>query len=306
MRAKLKALRASPAGKFAGNLYGRYRSSQLPILAAALAFYAAFSLGPLLLLLAGGLGYLLRQRPGIAEPYQEALVAMIAQVMPLQDEEQRTALVEQSFQALLSLLQEGALLRSLVSLVILVWASTNFFASLQFALELIFDSPRPRGFWRKRFVAVLLVLTVAVVIFFEIVGGVLVDYLRQLLDLLQQVLDDRNAAYQVDRPGLAGGLNALARAIIATSVFTLCFRYLPRHSSTWLGALLGGMFSTASLLVMRELVVLTFNVERFNLIYGVITSLVFVLLWLYLALLLVLFGALLAAEVSSRIRRPAG
>ena len=50
---------------------------------------------------------------------------------------------------------------------------------------------------------------------------------------------------------------------------------------------------------------ITFNAERFNLVYGVITSLLAILLWLYLALLLALVGAVVAAEVSSRMQSAA-
>src|SRR5690606_12473158 len=51
-------------------LYRRYNESRLQMLAAALAYYAAFSLGPLLLLLAGWLAVFLRNRPEIASEYR--------------------------------------------------------------------------------------------------------------------------------------------------------------------------------------------------------------------------------------------
>ena len=82
--------------------------------------------------------------------------------------------------------------------------------------------------------------------------------------------------------------------------------FLPRRSSSWVGALSGALTSTLGIVVMRALLRVFFNAERFNLIYGVITSLVAILLWLYLALLLTLVGAALAAEVSASIRRSHG
>jgi membrane protein len=305
MRGRLPSWLKGSAWPFLLSLYQRFSASKLTLLAAALAFYAAFSLGPLLLLLAGGLGYLLQNRPELAAQYQEALVNLVTQVMPLQDERARVELVEESFRALLLLLQEGALLRGALSLLVLLWASSNFFASLQLALEVVFASPSPRVFWRKRLVALLLVLIVVVVIGFEVVGGILVSYLQQLVLLLERFLEGFNLPDAPALPFPELALSELLRAAIAALAFTLCFKYLPRRSSTWPGAVTGALFATLSILLVRELFRRAFNLERFNLIFGVITSLLFVLFWLYFAMLLFLVGALLAAEISARQRRGA-
>jgi uncharacterized BrkB/YihY/UPF0761 family membrane protein len=65
----------------------------------------------------------------------------------------------------------------------------------------------------------------------------------------------------------------------------------------------GAVASTFSLLVMRQLLVASFSVERANLVYGAVTGVVVLLLWLYFALLLFLMGAVVAAEVAHARRR---
>jgi membrane protein len=87
------------------------------------------------------------------------------------------------------------------------------------------------------------------------------------------------------------------------SVFAVAFRYLPRFGSDWVGAWVGAVASTFSLLVMRQLLVASFSVERANLVYGAVTGVVVLLLWLYFALLLFLMGAVVAAEVAHARRR---
>src|SRR5690606_25879152 len=181
--------------------------------------------------------------------------------------------------------------------------SGNFFTSLQHALDVIFEVPKVRAFWRKRLIAVLLVASVALVVAIEVVGGVAYSGLRQLGQSLTTWLSANGVAL----PDTPISLEPLAdvkilRLVAGVSAFTVAFRFLPRRSSTWLGALIGGLVSTLGIAVMRSLLVVTFNAERFNLIYGVITSLLAILLWLYLALLLALVGALVAAEVSSRMQ----
>jgi membrane protein len=283
---------------FGRRLVRRFQDVRLQMLAAALAYYATFSLGPLLLLFAGWLGVLLRTNPELAAQYRRALDDLLSQALPLQ---QNTAgLVSHSFDAVLQELNQGALLRSALSFLVLVWASGNFFTSLQQALEVVFDVPRVRGFWRKRLVAVLLVLSVALVIAVEVVGGVLISGLNEFSRVLAQWL----AGFNIHVPGLPVGARSgfavgAARTLVAVLAFTLTFRYLPREKSSWAGALLGALVSAFGVLLVRQALLLTFNAERFNVVYGFITSLVALLLWLYLALMLFLVGALVAAELSA-------
>ena len=298
MKAKLETLTGHPAWRFGERLFQRFNDSRLPLLAAALAYYAAFSLGPLLLLLTGGVGFLLRSRPDLAADARLALINLVAQITPPQNDQVQTQLIEGSFKALEQLLVEGALVRSVVSLLILIWASSNFFSSLQLALELIFASPHPRNFWRKRLVAILLIFTAVMVILVEVIGGLFFAYLDQLVVLLNNLFTTLNVPAYLSLPELGGFLVTSLRVLITVGAFIFCFRFLPRRSSSWTGAVIGALFSAVSILVMREFLVSVFNLERFNLIYGVVTSLLVVLLWLYFAVLLFLVGALLAAEIS--------
>lgn len=288
----------SPWLSFARRLYDRVQTTRLQLLAAALAYYAAFSLGPLLLLLAGWLAVLLRTRPELAAPYRQALVDLLGQLLPLQTD--ASGLVAQSFGTVVAELNRGALLRSVLSFLVLVWASGNFFTSLQLALEVIFDVPEARAFWRKRLVAMLLVVSVALVIAVEVVGGALASALTEVSRVVVEWLARRNVPLpSVPWPFASGVGVQVARLVVAATAFTLTFRFLPRRRSTWLGALIGAVVSTGGILVVRWGLLLTFNPERFNLVYGVITSLVALLLWLYLALLLFLVGATVAAEISA-------
>lgn len=271
------------------------------MLAAALAYYAAFSLGPILLLFAGWLGVFLQRRPELASQYRDALTDLLAELLPLQVD--AADLVARSFDLVVGELSQGALLSSIASLLVLVWASGNFFTSLQHALEVIFEVSEARAFWRKRLIAMLLVASVALVVAVEVVGGFAYSGLRQVGESLGAWLSSRGIALP-DTPTFFEPFADIRvlRLVAGISAFTFAFRYLPRGSSTWLGALTGGLVSALGITVMRSLLVITFNAERFNLVYGVITSLLAILLWLYLALLLALVGAVVAAEVSSRMQ----
>lgn len=295
---RLGELRKTSAWSFGVRLVRRFRSSYLTMLAASLAYYAAFSLGPLLLLLGGWLGVVLQARPDLADRYRQGLTDLVGQLMPLQ--ENSPELVARNFDLIITQLSEGTLLRTVFSLLVLVWAASGFFTSLQLALEVIFDVSETRGFVRRRLVAFLLVIAVALVIAVEIVGGALISSLARLSELLTALLQ----LPEIDAPGLTPGWFTEASTValrlgLAAVAFTLAFRFLPRRSSSWVGAIAGGSFSAVAIALTRGLLVFTFDIDRFNVIYGVITSLVVTLLWLYLALLMFLIGALLTAEISA-------
>ncbi|TVR95206.1 MAG: hypothetical protein EA416_02285 [Trueperaceae bacterium] len=295
MRDLAEAAARHPAGVFVQALHRRYRDSNVAMLAAALAYYAAFSLGPLLLLLGGWLGLVLRDRPELAEPFREALETLVVQVFPLTED--AAMLVQQSVDTIVQQLGEGALLRSLVSLLVLLWAASNFFASLQLALERIFAVQIQRGFWRNRLVALLLVFAVAAFVAVEVVGATIGDAAGQLWSSASA----RLAAFGVFLPQWhLPAVFSPVRLAVGVGVLTLAFRWLPRQHSDWSSALVAGVFGALALAALRQALVIGFSVERINLIYGVVTGVVVLLLWLYLAMLVVLVAATLAAELARR------
>lgn len=295
----LAKARQSTVGKFSARLIRRFRATHVPMLAAALAYYAAFSLGPLLLLLGGWLGVFLRTRPDLANHYQTVIHELVNQVLPLQ--ENGAELIAQSFDLIVGQLSEGAILRSVVSLVILIWAASGFFTSLQVALEVIFDVEKMRGFLHRRAVALGLVVIVALVIAIDIIGVAAISSISRLT----QVFTENVPVPQVPpQPFLPAWLESvLLSSGVTALVFTLTFRFLPKGGSTWGAALTGALVSSVSMALVRWVLVSTFDVDRLNLIYGVITGLVVTLLWLYLGLLLFLIGALVSAEMTSTQRR---
>lgn len=300
LRERYAAWTRTPTGRFVVGATRRYGRARVPLLAAALAYYAAFALGPLLLLLGGWLALALRARPELAAPYRDALVDLIGQLLPLEVDPQ--ALVDTSFQAIVGQLDEGAVLRSALSIVVLLWASSNFLASMQVALELVFDVRSPRGFLGKRAVGLLLVVAAAAFVAVEVIGGALGGAAVRAWSQVRDAL----GVYDVAVPDVQLPVAFdLLRATAMTAVFALAFRYLPRRGSDFVGAWIGAAACTVGLLALRQLLVASFSVERVNLVYGAVTGVVVLLLWLYVALLVVLLGAIVAAEVARARRRHA-
>jgi membrane protein len=301
MEAWLKTISEQPWIGFFIRLYQRYERSETAVLASALAYYAAFSLGPLLILLTGIAAVLLRRQPAVLNRYQAALTDLVQTLLPVQ--ENAELLAQQSLDLILDQLSQGTFLRSLISAGILLWASSNFFTFLQLALERIFSVPHIRAYWRKRLLAFLLVVGVTLIIATQIIGSILLRPLIQLWVFITDSLNQISPTFPTVQPPSRDLFIEGLQLAIAIVVYTLCFRYLPRDSSRWLGAFIGALVSTTGIVMTRYFLATLFNFERFNLIYGIVTSLLIVLFWLYLAIFMFLMGANVAAELSHKKER---
>ncbi|CAN5555370.1 YhjD/YihY/BrkB family envelope integrity protein [soil metagenome] len=295
------ALKKTEVGQFMSCLVRRYGASRPPILAAALAYYASFSLGPLLVLFAGGIGVFLRNRPDLSEQASVAITTLLSQMLPL--EESTDILAQQGYEALEHILLDGAFFTVVFSVLVLIWAGSNFFTSLQLALEVIFESKSMRPFWRQRIIGLLLVLSVGLVISFEAISSIVLTNVEQGLEALQRSLAgfDIHPLPAIDEINLpsgvfSGGLGGL----LTTAIYALSFRYMPHRGASWLSSCLGALFAVIMTVIARQLVLTFLDRDQFNIIYGVITTLMLLLLWLYLSLLLYLLGAVIAAEIDHR------
>jgi membrane protein len=298
VRNHLRVWRRSRAFAFAAGLYRRFNDANVALLSAGLTFYAAFSLGPLLLLLGGWLAVALRGQPEAFAPYREALTDLVTQVIPVTED--ADALIQTSIDLILAQLADGAVMRMIFSVIVLLWASSSFFTSLQHALEVIFEVRRGRPYLRKRLVALLLLLAVVVLLVVEVIGSVLGELVSEALQTVRLWAESVDLALPEPAPPV--GFSPL-RLLATASIFTLCFRLLPRGRGDWVAAAIGGTLSTIALVVIRQILMATFSLDRFNLVYGVITGVVVLLMWLYLTMLGFLLGAVLAAEIAAWRRR---
>ncbi|RIH76618.1 YhjD/YihY/BrkB family envelope integrity protein [Meiothermus hypogaeus] len=114
---------------FLGQVYQLYTRSHIPFFSAALAYYALFSLMPLLILLAGIFGFVLSGNEDLRNAVLVRLVELVVLLFPTQPDLAQT---------LVNFLTRGAFPLTFASLLILLWASSNFFAALAYALGIIF------------------------------------------------------------------------------------------------------------------------------------------------------------------------
>ena len=242
-------------------------------LAAALAYYAIFSIAPLLLI-AIHIASLFIDRGAAVKSLTGEFGNVIGPA--------GSGAIQQMLEAAGTGQPEGW--AGLVGIVVLLFAAAGFVGSLQAALDKIWDAPsRPGGLWgfvRSKFLSFSLVLAAA------------------FLLLISLVLSSAVTAFSgtlADQFGLAEGVvNIVVVAInfvMTALVFTLIFKYVPTVFVAWRAALGAGLFTAVLFSLGRFALAWYLGREAQASAYGAATSLVLLLVWVYYSAQILFLGA---------------
>ena len=239
--------------------------------AASLAYYALFSIFPLILLsvtlISGLLGRTLAE---------EQVLQVIQSFFPADT----VSLIEDN--VLRALEQRQSF--SIVALIGLAWSALSMFSNLTVAIDNIFHPTRWRPLWHKRLLALLMVIVLAVLLLASLFTSVGIRIINMLL------LDRENTTMWVINVFLPLGLNM--------TIFALLFRHVPRVTvrwdAIWPAAVLGGVgWEAAQSLFVWYLD----NFGNYSVIYGSLGTVIILLLWIFLSSAILL----LAAEICNAL-----
>jgi membrane protein len=266
------------------NVKDEVENDRIGLIAAAVAYYALFSIFPLLIATVSIYGI-------FADPIDVAKqIQAMAQFVP------RDAL-RVIDQELMSIVQNssGTLgFGAAVSILITLWTASKGTKVLMEAMNIAYGEKEKRGFFRFNVTAVLLTLG-AVVTTVLAVGSIAV--LPPIMDLI----------------GFGGLTNLLIRVLrwpVLLLLFlcglAILYRYGPSREQLklrWMS--LGGFVTT--LMILLASVGFAFYVEKYgayNKTYGSLAGVVVLLLWFYLVSYAVLLGVELNAEIDQARSRP--
>lgn len=248
-----------------------FGGGEVPIRAAALAFYTLVSIFPLVLFL-----FFLANNGIEVDGARETLSSNLNQVVP-----QVAAPIEDAAEA--GLRARGPI--GLLSALGLLWSASGMFNVLSLTMNRIWGAV-PRSFWRRRAVALFSVLLIVGLFLVSIALSALATWL---------------ALPEVGRPGWVW-LNRLLGMGFAVLVFALVYRSLPNRKvdlgAAFSGALVGALLWEAAKLVFGWFVASGLN--RYGMIYGSLASVIVLVIWLYLTAFSLYFGAAFGAVIEKR------
>lgn len=239
-------------------------------LAASLAYYTIFAIAPLLVIAIF--------IAGILWGHDAAQRQVHAQMKDFVGEPTARAVQDMVRNAS----QTGSgLWATIIGVALLVYASTNVFASLQDSLNTIWEvKPDPHASWwatfRNRVFSFAMVLVIGFLLLVSLV-------ISTVLSALINFIGGSGWFWQ--------GINFLVFIPIAALLFAMIFKYLPdviiRWSDVWIGA---GV--TAVLFAVGKLAIgLYLGQSSVTSVYGAAGSLVVLLIWVYYSALILFFGA---------------
>jgi membrane protein len=258
---------------------------------AALAFYCAFSLAPLLVILL--------TIAGLVVGTQTAYVQVGAQLTALFG----PATAKTILGAVKSSQQMQGLVSTVVSVVTLLIGASTVLAALDAALEKIWRSETLvrsgiRGWVRTRLLSFGFILTLGFLLLISLT-------ISTGLANLRERIAERYAALV----GLIGALDFVTGLVLVSALFALIYRYMPARRIAWKTVIAGGVLTAVLFNLGRWGIGLYLAHSTQPSAYGAAASFAALLLWLYYTAQIFLFGAEFTACMaglrdSQRVERP--
>ncbi len=265
-------------------------------IAAALAYYAIFSLSPLLIIVSLALGLVMDPRTlesGLASNLQATLG-------------------QQAAQLIVSLLQHNSkttdVIGTIVWFSIVIWGATGMFAQLQNALNRIWEVKAKPGrsplvFVKDRFLSFGIVVLAAVALLAIMVLDTALSSLAQRGMLtVTQVMTMADTSQAVGLFTNAAPLSPISVAVvhvlqvvltvaISSALIAVIFRVLPDVDIAWEDVAVGSIFTALLLAVGQFAVGIYLSHANIGSVFGAAGSLTVILVWVYYSAQILLFGA---------------
>jgi membrane protein len=243
-------------------------------LAAALAFYSALSIAPIVLLLVWAGAFL-------GEGTKNQLTGQARQIAGPAAGDAIETVIENA--------QERPDLRSIagaVSIISVIVAATGVFAQLQFSMNRIWDvQPKPKSgaissWLKKRLVSLLMIL---------VIGALLVVSLG--LGAVLSAAAAAGSSLVASKTLVPALLNAAISVVIFTLFFAAIYKFLPDTQISWRATWAGAVLTAILFTIGRWLVGLYLAHSTTGSAYGAAGSLLVLLVWIYYSSLILFFGA---------------
>ena len=265
----------------------RWNADRAPRLAAALAYYATFSLAPLALVTIWIAGRIFGDATA-----QRYLIDLIVQNFGADS----ASFVQEMIGSVYR--NSASPLFGFIAVIGLLFGATGLFFGMQDALNTVWNVPPdpPRNVWRS----VLGIFQDRALSFVMVLasGGILtvslaISTLLTVLDPLLRVLQPQSAA-------LLNIIDLLISFAIVTILFAVIYRILPETHVTWRNVWLGALSGALLFTVGKFALSLYLTYSNIRTVFGAASSFVVVLIWIYYSAQIFLYGAEVCRVVADR------
>lgn len=266
-----------------------WNQDQAPRLGAALAYYATFSLAPLLIIAVA--------ISGLVFGREAATGQIVGQIQGLVGQD--AAATIESMVAKSSEPTTGVI-ASIIGLIVLLFGASGVFGELQQSLNAIWDiEPKPDRGWlagvKDKFFSFSMVLGTG---FLLLISLVISAGLTAMGNFITGLLPGWDLIAQI--------INFFISLAIITALFALIFKFVPDAEIAWSDVWIGAAVTALLFTIGKALISFYIGYSSLSSTYGAAASLAVILLWVYYSAQILFFGAeftqVYANTYGSRIR----
>lgn len=258
--------------------FDQWNADRMATIAAALAYYAIFSLAPLLIIAIAIAGAVLGEETARTE-----VIGQLASTVGEEGADAVASLIDNTT-------RPGAgLLATLIGVAALVLGAAGIFNQLRTAFIIIWDIVPPpdlnglQSFLRAvrdQFLSVLMVLVTGLLL---IASLILSAVLSGAINFLSGYVAALASIWQT--------VNVLVSVLLLTVIFGAAYRYFPRLRLKWTDVLPAAILAATFFTIGRSLIGLYLGQSTISSTYGAAGSLIAVLVWIYYSAQIFFFGA---------------
>uniref|UniRef100_A0A7C4XFN2 YihY/virulence factor BrkB family protein n=1 Tax=candidate division WOR-3 bacterium TaxID=2052148 RepID=A0A7C4XFN2_UNCW3 len=247
--------------------YKKFNADRCPLLASALVNSAIFSLFPLILGILSFSLFIL----GSSEAIIEKILPVLKQVLPIEIDE-----IVKNIKAI----KQTSVVIAIVGLIGFLWGSASIFGAIESSLNFIWKAKKDRPFLKKS----LITMSWAFLAWIILLGSTGITFWTSAV-------------------GLRGFVKFLPiiNILISSLIFGLIYWFFPNRKVKFKDAYLGAIFTA----LLWELAKFLFSlyvtrVVNYSKIFGSLSTIILLLLWLYYSAGIFLFGAELSYVYARR------
>ncbi|MEW6180511.1 MAG: YihY/virulence factor BrkB family protein [Chloroflexota bacterium] len=254
--------------------------------AASLAYYALFSLFPLLLILISVAGFIL----GRDDAYQTVLI-LVFQALPNAE-----PLIERNLQVILN--QRGTI--GAIGLIGAFWSASGFFNTLVRNINRAWLNLKPRDVIRTR----LLALGMIGMIILLLVLSLLSTAVFNLIRVFDRLFLNGN---HLENTPIYPYLRLLIPAFFTFLMFMVIYKWIPNTRVRWRACVWGSLWTSVAWELAKAgfSAYLASGLAQYEILYGSLGTVLALMFYIYLSCTIILLGAHLTATIDQRKPRRA-
>ena len=240
-------------------------------MAAAISFYALFSMFPLGLAVISILGFIIG-----TESSNETLAKEIADVLPISSD-----LIGSTMEGIIS----TRAITGIASFVGLVWTSSAAFSAVRKGINTAWGVTSPRAFVWERIIDIGLVFAAGLLV-------LIILFTAPLIEIIRQIFEYTLPQNEIPADMIWGTIADLVSPLLTFISILILYRWLPNTKVKIIHVVPGALLaSICFILAQLGFIWYVGKFPVYNILYGAVGAIMALLAWVYISALIILFGA---------------